>query len=155
MLLATVPIFAQNTDVTQIFIMRHAEKADAGKDPDLSQAGKERAERLAKLLVDVKVDHLYATPYKRTNQTLMVLAAAQQLQIEESPQDLKLFAQLIMDQKGKTIVVAGHSNTAPILVNLLMAEEKYKQLSEDEFGKIWLVTLKDNKPVACVLLNSN
>lgn len=147
--------FAQQADVTQIFITRHAEKADGGKDPELSEAGKERAQRLAKLLQELHIDKLFATPYKRTQQTLAILAEARRLQIEESPADLKAFATTLSALHGETIVIAAHSNTAPQLVNLLLGKEQYGPLSEDEFGKVWLVTLKDGKAFSSLILNTN
>jgi broad specificity phosphatase PhoE len=57
------------TAQSTIFVVRHAEKADATKDPDLSEAGRARAEALAKALRDAKIAAIYATEFKRTQQT--------------------------------------------------------------------------------------
>jgi hypothetical protein len=46
--------------------------------------------------------------------------------------------------KGKTIVVAGHSNTTPALVNLLLGAEKYKALDDTVYSKIWILTIKED-----------
>ena len=59
-----------------IFVVRHAEKADATKDPDLSEAGRARAEGLAKALRDANIAAIYATEFKRTQQTAAPLAKA-------------------------------------------------------------------------------
>src|SRR3954470_2746901 len=73
-------MFAQNKIV---ILVRHAEKqaADAmsatasNPDPDLSAAGKERAERLVKLVGKHKPNAFYSTNYKRTRETLEPFAA--------------------------------------------------------------------------------
>ena len=148
---------AQQANAVQVIITRHAEKGNGDAyDPGLSAAGRERAERLAQLLRETKVDRLYATPYKRTQQTLAPLAAAKNLVVAQyDPGTLKTFADAICKEKGKTIVVAGHANTAPALVNLLLGEERYSTLPEDAFGNMWLLTLKDGKALSCLLINTN
>ena len=65
------PVAAQST----IFIVRHAEKATSGGDnPDLSEAGRARAETLASMLKDAGVSAIYVTEFKRTQQTADPLA---------------------------------------------------------------------------------
>ena len=67
---------------SQVFIVRHAEKAPipAGaapmmaEDPDLSTAGQERAASLGVALKDAAITAIYATQYKRTQQTAAPLA---------------------------------------------------------------------------------
>ena len=78
--LAASPAAAQHT----IFLVRHAERADTtpgtsptmAADPDLSEAGRARAESLATALKDAKITAIYATKYKRTQQTAAPLAKA-------------------------------------------------------------------------------
>jgi hypothetical protein len=52
---------------------------------------------------------------------------------------------LIMSGKLKRIIIVGHSNTTPALVNLLVKQDKYKTLAESEYDKIWVVKIKKNK----------
>lgn len=145
------------SDATTVIIMRHAEK-QSGKnaDPDLSAAGKQRALHLATLLEQVQPTHLLATSYKRTRQTLEVLAEKKGVPIETydaaKPSDL---IQKIRDGHGETFIIAGHANTAPELVNALLGEQKYNTLGEAEFGKIWILTLQAGQVVSCVFLNTN
>ena len=145
------------TETVQVFIMRHAEKEPADNpDPALSVAGKQRAERLAALLKDVPVDELYATEYKRTMQTLAPLAEAKQLKINNyNPGQLGDLASSLSAKKGKHIVIAGHANTSPELVNLLLQEHRYNALAEDDFGKVWILTLSNGKALSCLLINTN
>src|SRR6185369_15229958 len=60
-----------------IILVRHAEKKDVppeNKDPDLSPAGMARAEELVRMFGDSGVGAIYATQYKRTQQTIKPLA---------------------------------------------------------------------------------
>src|SRR6266404_9451335 len=55
---------------TFVVIVRHAEKAaNDPKDPDLSSAGRARAEALAKILKDAGITAIFATEFKRTQET--------------------------------------------------------------------------------------
>lgn len=150
--------FSQTTDenaVTKIIIVRHAEKADDGtKNPPLSDEGLQRAERLSSMLSDLKIDLLYATPFLRTNQTLTPLSKNFGIAIESYEASDATFAeQLLQKNKGKTIVIAGHSNSSPTLVNRLIKKEMYQKLDESVFSKIWILTFKGNELIDCSLLN--
>jgi 2,3-bisphosphoglycerate-dependent phosphoglycerate mutase len=144
----------ENTTSTKIILVRHAEKADDGtKNPPLSPAGTQRATKLNTLLADVKIDSLYATPYKRSEQTLETIATTRNLKIVNYNPSDKLFSEKLLQYKGKTMLVVGHSNTIPELANMLMQSTIYKQLAETEFGKIWILTFKNNEFVNCDVLN--
>lgn len=145
----------QNEEITRIIIIRHAEKNDDGtKNPSLSAEGKLRAERLNKMLNEFKIDKLYATPYARTTETIQPIATERKLEINKySASDKDFSKNTISNERGKTIVIAGHSNTCPALVNTLIKEEKYKELDENEYGKLWILTFRNEQPADCILLN--
>ncbi|NRB49057.1 MAG: histidine phosphatase family protein [Saprospiraceae bacterium] len=142
------PALAQDTDLlTTVIFVRHAEKADDGtRNPPLNIYGQERAARLAQLFHLSGLAGIYSTPFHRTQQTVDPLAKALGLEVMEYP-PLKLEAldQLVKDQKGKTILIVGHSNTVPAMVNHLLGEEKLEQLSENEYDKIFMVQITDNQ----------
>ena len=60
---------------TTIYVVRHAEKQTGvnnsmmSADPDLTDAGKARAKKMAEMLASKSITAVYATPYKRTQQT--------------------------------------------------------------------------------------
>lgn len=150
-------LVAQDVDneSTIIILVRHAEKAgNDPRDPDLSVAGLARAKRLAALLSDVQVDELYSTPLKRTRQTVQFIASQRGKEtMDYDPRNLKDLADMLRGKPGKTILVAGHSNTTPTLANLLLGEDKFQQLPESEYGKIWFITYYNNKPIEVLVLN--
>ena len=53
-----------------VVIVRHAEKAtDGGRDPDLSLAGRARADELARILKDSGITAIFTSEFKRTQET--------------------------------------------------------------------------------------
>ena len=64
-------------DTVVVFVVRHTEKAkDGSKDPDLTEAGRRRAEELASLLGQSGLTHLYSSEFRRTRETVGPLARA-------------------------------------------------------------------------------
>ncbi|MBA2301670.1 MAG: histidine phosphatase family protein, partial [Acidobacteria bacterium] len=116
---ATVLMFAVPAAGQQVFVVRHAERADAATgappmmttDPDLSDPGKARAESLATALKDARITAIYTTEFKRTRQTAAPLAKA--LGIEPTVVPAKDFPGLMEKVKAASgnILVVGHSNT--------------------------------------------
>ncbi len=134
-------------ETTRYYLVRHAEKAvDGTDDPDLSPAGQQRALKLVTMLKDSKIERLYATSYKRTRQTLQPMADMYHLKINiYDHQDAESIMRMIADCKGKTTVVAGHSNSIPKLANILIGEEIYQELDESNYTKMWEITKEEGK----------
>ena len=130
---------------TLVILVRHAEKSAGGPDPRLSPPGRERASELARALADVPVDALYASQYLRTRETLEPLAAALDRPIETAPieGDVAAWARgfaerLLREHPGGTVVVAGHSNTVPVLLRALGAHDA-PDLSEKDYDDLFWV----------------
>lgn len=135
-----------------VIVVRHAEKDAAGdaQDPHLGEAGQRRAEALAALLRRSGASALLASEYHRTRDTLAPLATALGLTVESVParDAAALVKRIDALPAGATVVVAGHSNTVPGILALLGAElpgvvekGKPKNLPEDAFGRVFVVTL--------------
>lgn len=136
--------FAQEKTTT-LYLLRHAEKADASADPDLSAAGKERAQKLAAFFKDIPLAAAYATPYKRTQQTVQPVAQLYKLEITSyNPSALDLNA-VMKQYEGKNVVIAGHSNTIPNYINKLLGEHRYPDIAESEFNHLYIVTFAGGK----------
>ena len=138
-----------STDIaTTVYLIRHAEKASDGtKDPNLTEKGKERAKALAKQLKSDNVRAIYSTSYKRTRQTVEPLAKALDLDvIIYNPNDLeKLKEEILRKYKyGETVVIVGHSNTTPTLVNLLISKDQFKKIDESDYSNLYKVEIQYN-----------
>lgn len=144
--LGLLSIQAQGTnEITTFILVRHAEKGtDDPRNPSLNEVGKQRAEKLSEMLKDNAISALFSTPYKRTEQTLAPLAQAKNLKIESyDPRSNEFVNDLLKKYKGGTIVISGHSNTTPFLVNYLLGEDTFQQLDESEYGKIFMISLTE------------
>jgi len=145
---------------TTILLVRHAEKlADSG-DPPLSGEGLARAAALARTLTDVGVTGLSATPYRRTQETLRPLAEMTGLTIEVRPVDMSspqayadaLVAGLLEDYAGGTVVVAGHSNTVPLILAALGIAGP-RSIGDDEYDDLFLVRVAPGKTASLLHLH--
>jgi len=150
----TTALPVDSTQFVTIILVRHAEKATADADTELSKTGKDRAERLVRVLKDANIDELHSTPFKRTSSTIAPIAGKLGKNIASyKTNDLTAFADALRKKWGKTILVAGHSNTTPNLVNLLIKENRFQQLDDAEYGKIFIVTIHKSGASEVVTLN--
>ncbi len=144
---ACTSVSSNNTAVTKqtttLFLVRHAEKADDGtQDPPLNDEGMARAGALALVLKDAGIASVYSTPYKRTRETAAVFANANAIAVKEyKPHDKAFVSSLLESEKGKAVLVVGHSNTVPAMVNELIGEQRLKDLQESEYDFLYMVQL--------------
>lgn len=154
MLTGACSIQAQKPGTTTIILVRHAEKEIivGNNDPGLTSVGKLRATRLSTLFPNANPDEMYSTDFKRTRETLAPWAKTKNLEINiyDAAHQTELANQL-KQQKGKTIVVAGHSNTIPALANLLTGSDKYTSWEDAVYNKLIVVTIYKGKAKAKVI----
>lgn len=138
---------------TTIILVRHAEKADDGtQNPGLTPLGQVRAQKLAAMLAPTGVSAVYSTPYKRTRLTGQPLADLEGLKVQEyAPHNRDFPLELLQKHEGETILVVGHSNTVPDLVNALTGQSTYEQLEEMEYDKLFIVSVVKGAGRAMVL----
>jgi 2,3-bisphosphoglycerate-dependent phosphoglycerate mutase len=140
--------FESQATTTMIFV-RHAEKALIPvDDPGLSAEGEARAAELARQLVDADVvagiDAIYSTNYRRTIETAQPVADAlgHDIRIYENLEDDEpLVDAMVADNKGKIILVVGHSNTLPTMIAALGASKKVPPIAEFEYDNLYLVSI--------------
>jgi phosphohistidine phosphatase SixA len=132
---------------TTIILVRHAEKdTTGGNNPPLSIAGNARAQRLAASFPNVVPDEFYATPFVRTISTLKPWAESlgKEVKAYAAADSIKL-TEMLLKQQGKTIIVTGHSNTIPSLVNRLIGSRKYNPLPDSAYSNIYVVSIENGK----------
>jgi broad specificity phosphatase PhoE len=143
LIFSALAVHAQES-ITTFILLRHAEKdlTQSTNDPDLSEEGKMRANRLAQLFAETEVSAIYSTPYKRTRQTVAVLAANKNLAITDyTANNEDELHRMLADHSGGTIVISGHSNTIPWMANKLIGMEKYRPLEDGDYDNIWVVNV--------------
>ena len=100
-----------------IFIVRHAEKATGGgTDPDLSDAGRQRAKRLASVLKDAGISKIFVTQFRRTKQTAGPLATRLNLTPNSGPAENSPLLIARLRASSGNVLVVGHSNTIPAVI---------------------------------------
>ena len=135
---------------TNIYIVRHAEKDISDKNnpnPNLSDIGKQRAEKLSKELKKVKISAAYSTPYNRTQQTLQPIAKLNTIEITNyNPSDNKQLAEEILKQySGKNVIIAGHSNTVLEILEAFGATKPFETISEDDYSNLFHISIENGK----------
>ena len=127
--------------LTTALVVRHAERAAVGADPPLSADGQARAETLVHVARDAGVVAVYATEWLRTQQTVQPLAdhlglpvtMVNALDVED------LGDQVLADHAGEVVVIAGHSNTVPDIVEEFGADP-IPAIAESEYDNLYVVT---------------
>ena len=147
-ILGAVVIFAYfstfSRPVTTVILVRHAEKKiePSNPDPDLTPEGVERAHEIARVFADAGVNAIYATQYKRTQQTVKPLSDRTGVPVTllDSKETDQLLRRIQTTYRGQTVFIAGHNNTVPAMVSELSGE-KYPTIPESEYDNLYIVTI--------------
>lgn len=145
-----------------VYIVRHAEKelpshpppepgpgnmddvegARMRKDPPLSAAGQRRAMALAEDLPIRDLDAVYVTRSRRSEQTAAAVLALTGLEATHyPPKDYAGIAKRLRARPGWEILLVGHSNTIPPLLEALGAKQRIR-IGEAQYGDMWVVHAK-------------
>ena len=128
---------------------------DSPKDPSLSEIGQARAQRLARSLEDAPVTAVYATAYRRTQETALPTAAAHGRDVGtyDARQPAGAFAaEVRAARRSGTILIVGHSNTVPAIAAALcgcavapMREDEYDRRIGIRIGADGAATLEETR----------
>lgn len=143
----------EHLSTTTVFLVRHAEKAVPGDaefnpqdpaDPPLNAAGRARAEALARTLEEAGVTAIFASEFARTQQTVAPLAARVGLEVTVHPAgDTAGLAELVATAHvGAVVVISGHSNTVPALVEALGAGAVNPIEEAWEYDNLYVVSIE-------------
>lgn len=140
----TLTEFIQDTATTFILV-RHGETSGAGSDPVLSTDGQLRADELLRVLKNVPLNAVFATNFIRTQSTALPTATDHGLTVETyGATNLNpLVDGVLENQHGGTVLVVGHSNTTPNLLNLLTGTNDFTQLPESQYDNLYVVSVAE------------
>lgn len=139
---------------TTVIVVRHAEKASGPtSDPPLAPEGRLRAHTLAGLAEAAGVTAVYATPYRRTVDTGRPTADRLGVPLETVPvgeggiaAHARALAERIRDAHGgEAVLVVGHSNTVPAIVEALTGVS-IPDLDEEEYDRVFVVVFGPEGP---------
>ena len=138
-------------DNSAVILVRHAEKTAEANDPQLSEAGIQRAEQLATLLADANVTAIYSTDFSRTRNTAAPLANARGLEIMlYDPANPGQLVDSLKKTPGRFLVV-GHSNTVPDLVERLGGSPGSAMDEKTEYDRLYVLTFGEGKTTTVLL----
>ena len=139
---------------TVVLIIRHAERNDAAScspaeaGPPLSETGEERAQALVHVLEEAGITRIYASEFCRTQQTVQPIATqlglpvtvVDQISPDGAAQVDSLIEQIRANDKGKVILIAGHTNTIPVTIEKL-GGGTIEPVTESEFDNLYIVII--------------
>jgi len=126
-----------------VVIVRHGEKAaNGGNDPDLSSAGRARADALARILKDSGIAAIFTSEFKRTQETAAPTAASTHVAptVVAAKDTAALVAKL--HQLNGNALVVGHGDTIPNLIKALGINTPIN-IPDDDYSELVIVTLGD------------
>lgn len=131
--------------VTTVILVRHAEKNlddPNNQDPDLTAAGFARAEEIARMFSGAGINTIFATQYKRTQQTVKPLSDRTGVPVTllNSKETDELVTRVQTSLRGQTIFVAGHNSTVPAIASALSGES-FSTIPETEYDNLYVVTI--------------
>jgi len=130
--------------VTTVILVRHAEKKiePTNPDPDLAPEGVERAQEIARVFGDAGINAIYATQYKRTQQTVKPLSdrTGVAVTVLDAKDTNELLKRIQTAHRGQIVFIAGHNNTVPAIVSELSGQT-YPVIPESEYDNLYIVTI--------------
>ena len=139
---------------TTYYLIRHAEKNRSNSEnpnPHLTELGLQRAKRWKNVLQHIPFDRIYSTSFHRTVETALPISKERNLPITYYDSKELYNKDFAKANHGKTVLVVGHSNTTPQLVNKILQQERYPEIPDSLNGRLYIVTLRDQKAFSQLL----
>lgn len=130
---------------TTYYLIRHAEKDrtdSTESDPTLTNMGFKRAQYWAQYFDSIPLNEIYSTNYKRTLQTIAVVANQKKKEVKVYDPKSLINGDFLEKTKDQRVLICGHSNTTPQLVNQLMKEELYPDMHDNDNSSLYVVTFR-------------
>lgn len=139
MLCALTSTMAAADPAQTFYVMRHLNTPAGEADPDLTAEGKASADALVHWFRGKPLKAIYVSDYKRTRQTATPLAAERGIAVTVyDPRDTPGLIAKVKAEGGPVLIV-GHSNTVPEIVEKL-GGERPADLTHPDFGDVWTVS---------------
>jgi 2,3-bisphosphoglycerate-dependent phosphoglycerate mutase len=132
--------------ITTVFLVRHAEKLTTpADDPVLSPQGIARTQLLVRMFENSNLNGIYVSQYARTKLTAEPLAKKSGIALETvaAATTNKLVQSILSKHSGGTVLVVGHSNTLPEIIEALGAG-KIREIDDLDYDNVYVVTVSGN-----------
>lgn len=133
---------ANSATATTIILIRHGERIEptlTNNDPHLTTAGLSRARLLVHVLGQANIKAIYTSEYIRTIETAKPLATHLGLTPMKKTLAVDIKNKILANNIGKTVLVVGHSDTVPGVINLLGGSNQV--IADHEFDNMFVATI--------------
>src|SRR5215510_12773263 len=136
---------ANNSEGTTVILIRHADRTSSATDqdpgPPLNTKGKARAQKLIHVLGTSGIEAIYHSHFTRSKQTAQPLAAhLPGIATKQIDTALEIKNNILANHAGKAVLVIGHSDTVPELINQLSGGHM-PVINDSEFDNLFIVTV--------------
>ena len=135
-----------------VYLIRHAEKQiiKGEKNPELTKRGFSRAEALADSLAPLIEGIVYSSELTRSQQTVIPLAKKWNvdLKIHRAGDPSGQVAKAV-SHCGKSVIIAGHSNTVPGLIKLFGIKDEVT-IEDSQYGDLYMIRWENKSPVLSI-----
>lgn len=140
--------FFESQATTTVIFVRYADIVDRDAvNPGLNSAGRRRADELARVLGDVDVvagvDAIFATQFRKSQETAEPLAQRLQLpvQVVDSTNVRGLADMILQEYKGKIVLVITDREALPQLIRRFHGSKKLPPMADDEHDNLYIVSI--------------
>ena len=140
--------FFESQATTTVIFVRYANLlAGDAANPGLSAAGRRRASELARVVGDIDVvagvDAIFATQYRKSQETADPLAQKLQLpvQVVEASNIRGLADMILQEYKGKIVLVVTDAEALPQLIRRFQGSKKLPPMADSEHDNLYIVSI--------------
>ena len=133
-----------NDKCTSIYLIRHAEKVRTNKnekDPLLNEKGILRAKKWSEIFEKIEIDKILSTNTKRTISTVIPTSTDKKIEIEIYSPDKIDYKSFLNENKGRKVLIVGHSNTIPETTNKLIKNNFYSDIEDKNNSNLYYVNI--------------
>ena len=133
-----------NDKCTSVYLIRHAEKIRTDKnerDPLLNKSGLLRAKKWSEIFEKIEINKILSTDTKRTISTVIPTSKEKKIKIELYRTEEINYESFLEKNKGKKVLIVGHSNTIPETTNILIKNKFYDHIEDNNNSNLYFVNI--------------
>ena len=131
-----------------VYLIRHAEKQKikGNENPELTRKGFARSDVLADSLGYLIEGIIYTSEFARSQQTVSPLSERWNADIKiHRASDPDGQVEKALSHCGKIVIISGHSNTVPKLINLFGIKDEIK-IEDNQYGDLYMISWQNSLP---------
>jgi broad specificity phosphatase PhoE len=109
----------------------------------LNEKGILRAQKWSEIFKKIKIDKILSTDTKRTISTVIPTSEKKKIKIDLYKPENITYESFLKGNKGKKVLIVGHSNTIPKTTNILIKNKFYNQIEDNNNSNLYFVNICD------------